>query len=412
MTHVLAFTPHSVDELASCICEANEHGQVLVPYGAGTRQHIGGPLPQGAQLLYIAGLDRVLEHEPGDMTVSVEAGISLGSLQTLLRSYNQWLPWDPPVAPEATVGGLLATGASGPLRLGYGTPRDWVLGMRVVLGDGRLVKSGGKVVKNVAGYDTHKLHIGAFGTLGVIAEVTCKVFPLPEHTATLLISVRDLDNAGQLAERLRGNPLGPVSLVVAHAPRLSNALHAPQGIFVAVRYAGVLAAVRRQADAAFRLAQAIGSTVVELGNDEADVLWQKLAHFSSPAEIQSPSDSAAALVIRTGVQSAALPQSLAVIQQHVAGAEAVEWVGYGGVGITYIRCTISPAASAVMLIANLRSALAPLGGYATVEYAPSWLHPSLDVWGPPPPTFHLMRSLKQQWDTRGILNPGRYIGRL
>src|SRR5262245_32703158 len=145
-------TPTSAEELADALRDAALRVRPVLPLGAGTLQRLGAPPPPGALTLRTTALDRIVDYHPPDLTIAVEAGVSMETLDTVLAEHGQWLPWLPPAPGHATVGGLLAAGASGPLRLGYGAPRDWVLGMQVALADGRLVKSGGKVVKNVAGY--------------------------------------------------------------------------------------------------------------------------------------------------------------------------------------------------------------------------------------------------------------------
>src|SRR5262245_55087975 len=242
----------NADELAGALREAAERDQPVVPWGAGTLQHLGAAPPPGALTLHTGALDRIVEYNPADLTITVEAGVPLGAIQEALRPHGQWLPWDPPASTEATVGGLLAAGASGPLRLGYGTPRDWVLGMRVALGDGRLVKSGGKVVKNVAGYDAHKLHIGALGTLGVIVAATFKVAPLPERLGSLRLVCRAREEALRLAERLRARPLAPASLALLD--RVASRDGATHETVLAARFVGVATAVERQLQAALSAA--------------------------------------------------------------------------------------------------------------------------------------------------------------
>jgi glycolate oxidase FAD binding subunit len=405
--------------IAEHIREASLAGRPLVPWGAGTRQHLGGPPPEGAAILPTAALGSIREHSPPDLTATVEAGVTLGALQAALAEHGQWLPWDPPRAAEATIGGLLATAASGPLRLGYGTPRDWTLGMRAALGDGRLVKSGGRVVKNVAGYDLHKLHIGALGTLGVIVEITFKVFPLPEHSATLRLECRDRATALAAAARLRERPLAPVSLAVfdyqppatnrsddkargrrgegedaaapaPFCPRLPGSL-AGAAVLLA-RFAGGPAAGERQA----RAAAALGATLL----DEADAaaLWRLASDFPAPTGDE--------LLIRAGAPPSELGAVLDALGADAPGG-ATELLGYPGVGLAYARW--QPASDAADALAGVRAALARLGGYAVVESAPPPLRATLDLWGPPPGTLRLMQALKRQWDPQGILNPGRYL---
>src|SRR5690349_22585054 len=152
--------PESAEAVAEALRAASDRDQPVALWGAGTLQHLGGAPAPGALRLETTALNRIVDYSPPDLTITVEAGATLGAVQEALQAHRQWLPWAPPAPAHATIGGLLAAGVSGPLRLGYATPRDWTLGMHVALGDGRLVKSGGKIVKNVAGYDVHKLHIG------------------------------------------------------------------------------------------------------------------------------------------------------------------------------------------------------------------------------------------------------------
>jgi glycolate oxidase FAD binding subunit len=302
---------------------------------------------------------------------------------------------------------LLAAAASGPLRLGYGTPRDWTLGMRVALGDGRVVKSGGKVVKNVAGYDTHKLHIGALGTLGVIVEATLKVAPLPERIDALVFACASPADACALAERLRERPLSPVSLVAsAAAPEILPGARA----LLAARFAGVAAAVERQVQAALGIAQLSAAAPAELSAAQHQALWRALAGLAHP---DSPADDGGELlIIRAGAPVAALPRALEALERHAPPGATTKLAGYAGVGIAYARWYLAGVGADRLgaALATLRAALADLGGYAAVEAAPPQLRAQLDVWGAAPPTLGLMRGLKAQWDPQAILNRGRYVG--
>ncbi len=411
-------TPQTTADLAAALRDAGERGQAVVPWGAGTLQHLGGPPPEGALVLYTAALDRVLEYNPADLTITVEAGAALGALQAMLGERGQWLPWHPPTPATATIGGLLAAGAGGPLRLGYGTPRDWVLGMRVALADGRLVKSGGKVVKNVAGYETHKLHIGALGTLGVIVEVTFKVAPLPERVGMLALACPTRAGAFALAERLREPPLAPISLVLlnhAAAPDLAWHPSTQQGqALVVARFAGVPAVVERQLLAATGATVAAGAALLDLDGAGSDALWQDLVSFAAPGPLPEPphEQKAPALLVRAGARPSELLAVMEALERHAPLEAPTAIVGYGGVGLAYARWPLPPGLDAVALahsVAALRSALAGVGGYAVIEEAPAPLRHRLDLWGPAPESLALMRSLKTQWDPRNVLNPGRYI---
>jgi glycolate oxidase FAD binding subunit len=298
--------PISQAELADVLADASQRRQALVPWGAGQHQHVGRAPQPGSQRLEIAGLRRVVEYEPADLTITVEAGATLAEVQGLLKPHGQWLAWDPPGAERATLGGLLAAGRVGPLRLGYGTPRDWVLGMRVVLGDGRLVRSGARVVKNVAGYDLHKLHLGALGTLGVIAEVTFKIAPLPGATAVVWSSAPTLRLVLEAAELLRQPPLQPRSLVV-YAPRQPDG---PLDVFV--RYDGSPAAVERQVRQARQaLAECGLAGGLAAEADQAagmDVSGQTWAEFPTPET--------GTLTLRAGAPTAALALLMSALRRH------------------------------------------------------------------------------------------------
>lgn len=405
----VALAPSSADELAEALREAAAAGRTVVPWGAGTLQHLGGPPDPAALRLSTAGLSRVIEYNPADLTITAEAGLTLGAAQQLLGQHGQWLPWDPPTPERATIGGLLAAGASGPLRLGYGTPRDWALGMHVALGDGRLVKSGGKVVKNVAGYESHKLQIGALGTLGVIAEVTLRVAPLPERGATLVCACGSWADALALADRLRERPMAPVSLIAGPAEG--------RGVQVAARFAGVPAAVERQLDAARAAAAASGASIAIPSAEQAGALWRELALFPAPggaARQHAPADPIE-LVIRAGVRPSALGAALDALGSSAPAGAAPRMIGYGGVGLAYARWRLAertPAGEIAAAIGAARARLAGGGGYAVIEHAPGALRGLLDLWGPPPPTLAIMRALKAQWDPHSVLNRGRYAGGL
>ncbi|HKC19196.1 MAG TPA: FAD-binding oxidoreductase, partial [Candidatus Dormibacteraeota bacterium] len=179
-------TPRTADELAKNLQEAAASGQAVIPAGGGRSRGMGNPATRADVVLETKRLDRVLEHSQADMVVSVEAGITLEALQEHLGKAGQFLPVDPFGSPGHTIGGLLATGWTGPIRLRFGSPRDFLIGIRVALPDGKLATGGGRVVKNVSGYDMMKLHYGALGTLGVIVAASFKVFPRPLHDVTVV----------------------------------------------------------------------------------------------------------------------------------------------------------------------------------------------------------------------------------
>ncbi|MFN3485814.1 MAG: FAD-binding oxidoreductase, partial [Planctomycetota bacterium] len=199
--------PKTEEELLAILRE----GRPVHTLGSGTKLHWGPPPAPEARAVSLAGLDRIVAYEPGDLVVTVQAGALLSDLQATLAREGQWLPLDPPYA-RATIGGILAANSSGPRRLAYGTARDLLLGLRVAGPDGRVTRSGGRVVKNVTGYDLHKLHIGAFGTLGVLLEASFKLRPLPERRALFVLPCPTLRKAHEVLLSVFASRLRPAAL--------------------------------------------------------------------------------------------------------------------------------------------------------------------------------------------------------
>lgn len=405
--------PCSAEELAAILAQANADGAGVVPWGSGTRQHIGYAPRTYTLALSTARLARVVEYSPADLVLTVEAGMTLGAVQTMLAQHDQWLPWNPPCADQAGIGGLLATGATGPLRQGYGTPRDWTLGLRVALADGRLVKSGAKVVKNVAGYDTHKLHLGALGTLGVIAEATFKLAPLPACRRTMLVSFTEPRPLVIALMQLHAPPLSPISLVSLNDTAAQKVVllqnfmtNQPRHLTLVARFAGVSNATERQMRVAAQRCVELGARCIELDEQDDEPLWQELANFSAPVDDGS-------LLLRAGASPGRILDLGRILEQSSSRRGwPVARMHYAGIGLAFARWWPpdgTKLADINAVLAELRAALSPIGGYLVVEAAPSAWRPMLDLWGPAPETLPLMKRLKAVWDPNGILNPGRYM---
>ncbi|HEY7832452.1 MAG TPA: FAD-binding oxidoreductase, partial [Ktedonobacterales bacterium] len=209
--------PANEAEVAALLAHAEREGLKVLVRGGGTQLDLGFPPAGGDLLLSLARLDQVVEHAPHDLTVTVQAGMPLAALQAALAPAGQWLALDPALPVGATVGGLIATNASGPRRLRYGGVRDQILGVRVALAGGSVVKGGGKVVKNVAGYDLPKLYTGALGTLGVVVAATFRLYPLPAASRTVALTVPDPAPLGALAQEVTASTLEPTILDISSA---------------------------------------------------------------------------------------------------------------------------------------------------------------------------------------------------
>jgi glycolate oxidase FAD binding subunit len=350
--------PSTAEQVAEALHEAAEAGRSVVPVGGGRALGLGDPPERFDVALETRALDRVLELSQADMTVSVEAGITLEALNASLAQVGQFLPIDPFNAPGHTVGGVLAAGLSGPLRLRYGSPRDFVIGLRVALPDGRLVSSGGRVVKNVSGYDMNKLHQGALGSLGVIVAASFKVFPRALHEVTVEARA---DDPWREAARALTLPQSPVALELASDGRLL------------CRLAGTAEGVRR-------LAGELGWT--ESGDDA----WEEHARRSGDtwARISVP------------------PVHLrGVVDGLPAGAR---WWASPGVGVAHWTGDLDAAA-----VRAARADAERAGGSLVLLAAPVELKREVGAWGTLPATAAWMVRLRDAFDPKRTLSPGRYV---
>src|SRR5919109_2258530 len=210
--------PGDVDQVGAVLALAHREGLAVVPWGGGTTMALGHPPERLDFVLSLARLNRVLAHEPADLTATVQAGITIAALSAGLGRRRQWWPLDPPLAAAATVGGVLATNTSGPKRLLYGTARDLLIGITVVHADGTISKAGGKVTKNVTGYDMMKLYTGSLGTLAVIAEATLKLRPLPPGQQLIWSTFASREAAAETAQRLLAEGLLPNAVELVNPP--------------------------------------------------------------------------------------------------------------------------------------------------------------------------------------------------
>jgi glycolate oxidase FAD binding subunit len=403
--------PGSADEMAQVVRLCADTGVPVIPWGGGTAMSLGPPPPDGALVVGTRRLARVLEHEPGDLTATVEAGITLDLLQATLGQRGQWWPLDPPQPARATVGGVLATNAAGPRRHGYGTARDVVLGIRVVGADGRLVRAGGKVVKNVAGYDLAKLYIGALGTLGVIVDVTLKLRPRPEAESAVAARFGDLDRAAAAATRLLASPLQPHAVELLGPGAAEAAGLGPAGAALLVGFDGLLATVEWQGDEAARLLGALGAADVR--RLDGPTTAQALAVVRDLGAVPA---AAPVAVAEVGILPADLGGYLsaaeAAAREAGLGLQASARAGEGIVTLVFAAAEDRRAAGAstVQILTALRARARATGGHLTLVRAPLAVKEAVGPWDPPGPAGGLMRAVKSRLDPRRILNPGRFVG--
>ena len=378
---MLTESPSSIEAAAEALRGLNEGAQKVRFIGGGTKSSWGNPIDEIDVKMNTGGLDRIVEHNAGDLTVVVEAGLPVGTLRSTVERKGQMFALDPFDPGGATVGGVVAAGDSGPLRHRYGPIRDLVLGVTVVLADGRIAKSGGKVIKNVAGYDLGKLFSGSMGTLGLIARVALRLHPKPPRTVTLVASTASPEalQAGALA--IAALPLEMESLDVSWSGGVGAVL---------ARFGGA-APEGRGATAREGLADI--DVDVEITDDDAD-LWLE------QARAQRSVDGAA-------VKISGLPTEAARI---VAAAESAggRLVGRAALGLYWVTIDGAPD-ELVAQIDELRAAVRPWP--VVVTDAPDDVRYKVDVWGEPS-AFALMERVKQRFDPKSICNPGIYVGGL
>jgi glycolate oxidase FAD binding subunit len=360
------------EEVASALAE----GSPVRIVGRGTKLSWGRQVEAEVELS-TAGLDRVVEHNAGDLTAVVEAGLPLAELQRRVGEAGQMLALDPPDG-GATIGGVVATGDSGPLRARYGGPRDLVLGVRVALPDGSVIRSGGKVIKNVAGYDLGKLMSGSFGTLGAIVEVAVRLHPRPERTATAAGGTTDPATLAAAALELAAAPLEHRCLDLRWG--------GGDGALLA-RFGG--AAAREQAEAARRLMKDAGleGSLV----DEDENVWSLQRDGQ-----RSPSGT----VVRVSGAPSRAPQVLATATR--LGARVV---GRAGLGLSWIALEDRSPDEAAAAVEQLRRDLSP--SPCVVLDAPAEVRERIDPWGDlEPGLLALMGRVRDRFDPAGVCNPG------
>jgi glycolate oxidase FAD binding subunit len=393
--------PGSVEEAGQVLRAAAADGLSVVVTGGGGKLGLGNPPDRADLLVSTERLDQVLEHAAGDLVVRVQAGVPLARLQAALAPAGQWLALDPP-EPRATVGGVVAANASGPRRLRYGTVRDLIIGITVVLADGTVAHAGGKVVKNVAGYDLAKLFCGSLGTLGMIAEAIFRLHPLPAAAAVVTLGVETPAQAGAAVAPLLRSALEPSAVELTWPERRWPGR-------LTVLFEGIEPGVEAQAAAAAELLGRVGEAAVA-GPGETD---------AAMAELGAPPFEQADLGLKVACPPAALPAVMADLLDgplgwgHPVGAHAgtgVLWVA-GDARAGELEGDGGRALPALATdVARARERLARSGGSLVVVKAPPELKRAVDSWGPAGDALDLMRRVKERFDPGRRMSPGRFVG--
>ena len=395
--------PATLPEATEALRRAARDDARVLFLGGGTELTLGAP-PAGVEVvLGTERLSRIVEHAPLDQIVTVEAGVRLGALQETLAASGQMLALDPPWAAQATLGGLVATNAFGPRRTRYGSIRDLIIGISIVRADGTEARGGGKVVKNVAGFDLPKLMVGSLGTLGLIATVTFRLHPRPESAGTVRFPDLDAEAVRRVVLALREGQLEPGAVAaLVHEGGDDLGVRFDGRFELGVRFEGFEAGVRQQTTKLLDLATRQGWGAERLGADAARDFWARhdLAR-EAPAGFRA--------------KLAAQPMELERVANAAMGSlftalEHARAVSYPLLGLAFVSGEVRGPGQVVAAVNAAREALAV--GRVVLHGAPAEVRAGVDVWGPAPAALPLMRAVKERLDPERRLAPGRFVGGL
>ncbi|WP_017317961.1 FAD-binding oxidoreductase [Mastigocladopsis repens] len=382
--------PHTTEQLAQVMTEAHRNNWRVLPCGSGSKLNWGGLVKDVDIVVSTERLNRLIEHAIGDLTITVEAGMKFSDLQAILADSKQFLALDPITQDTATIGGIVTTADTGSLRQRYGSVRDQLLGISFVRADGQIAKAGGRVVKNVAGYDLMKLFTGSYGTLGVISQVTFRVYPLPEASGTVVLTGM-AEAVSQAADALRGSALTPTQADLLSTQLVSN-LELGQGLGLIVRFQSIAQSVKEQSNRLLEVGAKLGLQGTIYSTVDEVELWRILRQQMH----SSPNDSA--ITCKIGV----LPTS------------AVEVLTQAEVGLVHIASGLGvlrfEGENTVDKVLGTRNLCQSHGGFLTILSAPVKVKQQVDVWGYTGNAVQLMHRIKEQFDKENILSPGRFVG--
>ncbi|MEL6139475.1 MAG: FAD-binding oxidoreductase [Cyanobacteria bacterium J06628_6] len=377
--------PDTEAELAAVVVAGHAQGWRMLPCGAGTKLGWGGLMPELDVVISTAHLNQVIAHWVEDFTVRVQAGVRLKDLQAQLRSHNQFLPIDPMYEDTATLGGIVATADTGSLRQRYGGIRDLLIGVQMVRDDGAVAKAGGRVVKNVAGYDLMKLMTGSYGTLAVLSELTFKLYPVPERTQTVQV-LGSPDAIARAALQIRLAGITPVAMDWVGGPLLGEALS------LVGRFEGLPEGVDEQIGRLRALATAAGAKVEPIET----AIWQQGRQALAQAEV----------VAKVGMKPTAISSFFEQAAQVFDGDWGIRIHNAGGLGLLGISGNQNVSERLLTMRSHCQSA----GGFLSLLAGPKSIKAQMDVWGYSGNGLGIMRQLKVNFDPQSLLSTGRFVG--
>ena len=413
-------SPKTIQEVSKVVAQANQQRLTIVPRGNGTKMGMGGIPKKIDIILSTSRLNRIMDSDCENLTLSAESGMTLNEVQKSLAKVGKgyFLPLDPPFTEKATLGGIVATNSSGPKRLLYGTARDMIIGTKAVFPNGDIVVSGGKTVKNVSGYDMCKLLIGSYGTLGILCEMTFKLLPLPEKEATLLLSFARLGEADGFAREVRSSQLIPSSIETLNALAVQKMRYSmsmpPNGNYlVAIGLEGVAESIDRQIAEMSEIGRKHGFLeAVTLDSEKHQAFWVSIRDFSQGLTENYPN----LISLKSNFLISKSDEMLGSYEM-IARELGIEcaFICHSGNGILYSyilpgKKFRSKIESFIELIGKMTADAAKNEGNLVIESSPLLIKKKVEVWGQSRSDYQVVRRLKEQIDPAGILNRGRFVG--
>jgi len=397
-TPLAVASPGSGEEAAALLRTASQAKLSVLLRGAGHHLYLGAPPGPIGLVVSVARLNQIVAYDAEDVTVTLQAGVTLEALQKIVGARRQMLPLDPPGPASATLGGIVSANLAGPMRMAYGSPRDLVLGLRVALTNGEVIKTGGRTVKNVAGYDLSKLFIGALGSVGAVVEITLRLAPLPQARAMVVTALPPAEacaGAAQLvSSRLEAATCEILNQAAAERLAPSAVSAGPDEQVLVIGLLGEQEAIRRQERDIRGL---LGGNCAWLEGAEADALWRGLRSLAYPHN--------GAPLMRIGVPLSEIPTILAAIPAR----QGWQTTARAADGLVYASPSVwDDLEDTRRALTGLRSQAESVGGYAVLESGPVALKRALPVWGDIA-NADLMRALKQAYDPEGTLGCGRLL---
>ncbi len=396
--------PQTILELSQAISLAHQHRLRILPFGNATKLDWGGLVSRADLLISTSCLNRVIEHCVGDLTVTVEAGVKYQDLQAVLAKEGQFLAIDPPYSADATIGGILATGSAGSLRHRYNSVRDMCLGIEFVRSDGEIVKAGGRVVKNVAGYDLMKLLTGSYGTLGIASSITFRLYPLPEFTQIIVVTGAT-EAIAQLQQQVSKSVLTPTACDLLSKSAIIK-LGLGEDIGLAIQFSSLKVSVIEQCDRVAALAKDLKLQIQII--DEVTDFWRSLDQLIWQDQLRNFDNSTNNhLVCKLGVLPSAIVPILQQCEQIFAGQSYYLQMHTGsGLGVLRVE-DLQDLAAIAQQIAKVRNITESHSGFLTILEAPHALKFHQNVWGYTGNAQDLMHKIQKQFDPRGLLSPER-----